>query len=170
MENFIIRKVEISDNEALARLIRDTFIEHQAPKEGTVYSDPTTANLYGLFRKEGSVLWVGEVGGIIAGCCGIYPTEGLPAHFAELVKFYLLPIARGKGLGKALMDQSIISAKEMGYQNLYLESLPEFSKAVNMYKKMGFELLERPLGNSGHSSCTLWMVRSLDDSPEALNE
>jgi putative acetyltransferase len=79
------------------------------------------SNLYGLFKKKDSVLWVGEVDGIIAGCCGIYPTEGLPKGFAELVKFYMLLIARGKGLRKALMDQSIVSAKEIGYQNLYLE-------------------------------------------------
>jgi putative acetyltransferase len=114
MENIIIRKVEKPDNEALTKLIRDTFIEHEAPKEGTVYSDPTTSNLYELFKKEDSVLWVGEVDGTITGCCGIYPTEGLPKGFAELVKFYLLPIARGKGLRKALMDQSIVSAKRSG--------------------------------------------------------
>ncbi len=163
MKKTLIRKVEQSDNEALAELIRDTFIEFDAPKEGTVYSDPTTSDLYSLFTKENSVLWVGEIDGVISGCCGIYPTEGLPEKCAELVKFYLRPSARGVGLGKSLMNQSIASAKEMGYENIYLESLPEFSKAVKMYENSGFRLLERPLGNSGHGSCTVWMIRSLDD-------
>ncbi|WP_294298921.1 GNAT family N-acetyltransferase [uncultured Chryseobacterium sp.] len=163
MKKTLIRKVEQSDNEALAELIRDTFIEFDAPKEGTVYSDPTTSDLYSLFTKENSVLWVGEIDGVISGCCGIYPTEGLPEKCAELVKFYLRPSARGVGLGKSLMNQSIASAKEMGYENIYLESLPEFSKAVKMYENSGFRLLERPLGNSGHGSCTVWMIRNLDD-------
>ncbi|WP_312900874.1 GNAT family N-acetyltransferase, partial [Chryseobacterium taichungense] len=91
-----------------------------------------------------------------------YPTEGLPAGCAELVKFYLKPSSRGKGLGKMLMNESIKSAKEFEYQDLYLESLPEFSKAVKMYENMGFRLLDKPLGDSGHHSCTLWMIRSLN--------
>lgn len=162
MENITVRKVKETDNEALAKLIRDTFEEHNAPKEGTVYSDPTTFALSDLFTIPGSVLWVGEIDGVISGCCGVYPTEGLPDGCAELVKFYLKPSARGKGLGKLLMSESIKSAKEFGYRDLYLESLPEFSKAVKMYENMGFKLLDKPLGNSGHHSCTLWMIRSLD--------
>lgn len=163
MEKTVIRKVEKPDNEALAELIRATFTEFDAPKEGTVYSDPTTSDLYSLFRHENSVLWVGEMDGVVSGCCGIYPTEGLPEECAELVKFYLSPSARGKGLGKSLMNQSIASAKEMGYENIYLESLPEFAKAVKMYENSGFRLLDKPLGNSGHDSCTVWMIRSLDE-------
>ena len=163
MEKTVIRKVEESDNEALAELIRDTFTEFDATKAGTVYSDPTTFDLYSLFRRKNSVLWVGEIDGVISGCCGIYPTEGLPEGCAELAKFYLRPAARGKGLGKSLMMKSIAIAKEMGYEDVYLESLPEFSKAVKMYEHSGFRLLEQPLGNSGHDSCTIWMIRSLDD-------
>ncbi|MDQ1161597.1 putative acetyltransferase [Chryseobacterium sp. SORGH_AS 447] len=163
MEQTVIRKAEKSDNGALAKLIRDTFTEFDAPKEGTVYSDPTTFDLYSLFTCENSVLWVGEIDGVVSGCCGIYPTEGLPEGCAELAKFYLRPEARGKGLGKSLMMKSIASAKEMGYDNVYLESLPEFSKAVKMYENSGFRLLEKPLGNSGHDSCTLWMIRGLED-------
>ncbi|GEN75331.1 GNAT family N-acetyltransferase [Chryseobacterium hagamense] len=163
MEKIVIRKVEKSDNEALALLIRNTFTEFNAPKEGTVYSDPAVFDLYTLFRKEKSVLWVGEADGVISGCCGIYPTEGLPEGCAELAKFYLRPEARGIGLGKSLMMKSIASAKEMGYEKVYLESLPEFSKAVKMYEKSGFRLLEQPLCNSGHDSCTIWMIRSLED-------
>lgn len=161
MENINIRKAERSDNEALAKLIRNVFVEYDAPREGTVYSDPTTFNLYDLFKEEGSILWIVELDGEIAGCCGIYPTQGLPEGCAELVKFYLMPTARGKNLGQTLFNQSISSAKEMGYNKLYLESLPHFSKAVSMYKKMGFKSLNEPLGNSGHGSCNIWMIRDL---------
>lgn len=161
MENINIRKVEQFDNEALARLIRDIFVEYDAPREGTVYSDPTTSDLYELFKTEGSVLWIAEINENIAGCCGVYPTQGLPEGCAELVKFYLMPTARGKNLGQALFNHSINSAREMGYSKLYLESLPQFSRAVSMYKKMGFKSLNEPLGNSGHSSCNIWMLRDL---------
>lgn len=161
MGKLFIREVQKADNEDLSKLIKNTFEEFNAPKEGTVYSDPTTSDLFSLFRHEGSILWVGEIDGIISGCCGIYPTEGLPEDCAELVKFYLRPEPRGKGLGKTLMNQSIESAKDMGYKHLYLESLPEFSTAVKMYENLGFRLLDKPLGSSGHHSCTLWMLLDL---------
>jgi putative acetyltransferase len=156
-----IRKIEKSDNEFLARMIRQVFEEHNAPRHGTVYSDPTTDDLYTLFMTPQSVLWVAEMNGEVAGCCGIYPTPGLPDGYAELVKFYLSDYARGKGIGKMLMEKSIQSAKEFGYSHIYLESLPHYAKAVSIYEKQGFITLEKPLGDSGHTTCNIWMYKKL---------
>lgn len=156
-----IRKVRKSDNKFLAHIIKAAFDEHGAPKVGTVYSDPTTDNLYELFKNKRSMLWVVEETGEILGCCGIYPTDGLPDHCAELVKFYLLPKARGRGIGTRLMEQNIESAMELGYSELYLESLPEFDNAVRMYRKFGFKDLGKPLGESGHATCNIWMIKNL---------
>ncbi|MFA6862710.1 MAG: GNAT family N-acetyltransferase [Dysgonamonadaceae bacterium] len=158
-----IRKVQKSDNKFLAGLIREVFEEHNAPKEGTVYSDPTTDNLYELFKNKKSILWVVEENSEILGCCGIYPTDGLPNHCAELVKFYLVSKARGKKIGTKLMEQNIKSAIELGYSELYIESLSQFDRAVKMYKKLGFKNLEKPLGKSVHTSCNIWMIKKLLD-------
>lgn len=157
----IIRKVTPSDNIALAKMIRNVFIEHNAPTEGTVFTDPTTDELFELFLTEKSVLWVAEKKEEVVGCCGIFPTEGLPKNCTELVKFYLAKDSRGKGIGRALMEKSIESAKEFGCSEIYIESLPDFSKAVKIYRKQGFEQLIQPLGNSGHSGCNLWFLKEL---------
>ncbi len=160
-DKLIIRKVKKEDNLYLAQTIREVIEEHDAPRTGTVYSDPTTDNLYQLFQADKAVLWVAETDNKIGGCCGIYPTEGLEDDTAELVKFYLTAAFRGKGIGKQLMEQSILSAIEFGYKKLYLESLPQFSTAVSMYVKQGFEKIDRQLGNSGHTSCNIWMMKEL---------
>jgi putative acetyltransferase len=157
----IFREVKKEDNLSLARMIRKVFREHDAPESGTVFSDPTTDDLFGLFQKEGSVLWVAELDGTAAGCCGIYPTEGLEDHCAELVKYYLARSARGQGTGRKLMEKCISSARELGYRQLYLESMPHFSKAVRIYEKLGFRQLGQPLGNSGHTTCNIWMLLDL---------
>ncbi len=156
-----IRQVKESDNPYLSKMIREVFEEHNAPKEGTVYSDPTTDFLYESFQIEKSVLWVAENNNKILGCCGIYPTEGLPKQCAELVKFYLPKESRGKGIGKILMEKSIDCAEKFGYSELYIESLPQYSKAVSMYQRQGFVQLEKPMGESGHTSCNIWMLKSL---------
>jgi putative acetyltransferase len=161
MSNLTLREIIPSDNPSLAKVIRDTFIEHDAPQRGTVFSDPTTDDLYTLFRQEGSILWVAEYDNEIVGCCGVYPTPGLDDGTVELVKFYLASKTRGLGVGRSLLTQSIESAKHLGYNRMYLESLPHYAKAVSIYEKIGFTPLSSPMGESGHTSCNIWMVKDL---------
>src|SRR5690554_1037359 len=78
--------------------------------------------------------------------------------YAELVKIYLKSEHRGKGIGKQLIDKSIASAKEQGYTHLYLESFPSLKEAIVLYEKIGFKRIEKPLGDSGHFACDVWMV------------
>lgn len=156
-----IRKVQKSDNENLAKIIRSCFHDFKVSTAGTVYEDPTTDHLFELFSEQNSGLFVAEIDDEIAGCCGIFPTEGLPEHCAELVKFYLSKDFRGRGIGKMLMEKSIEFGKNAGLKSIYIESLPEFSTAVSIYEKQGFTYLEKPLGNSGHSGCNLWMIKHL---------
>lgn len=156
-----IRKVQKSDNENVAKIIRSCFHDFKVSTAGTVYEDPTTDHLFELFSEHSSGLFVAEIDDEIAGCCGIFPTEGLPEHCAELVKFYISKNFRGKGIGKMLMEKSIDFAKNVGFKSIYIESLPEFSTAVSIYEKQGFTYLEKPLGNSGHSGCNLWMIKHL---------
>ena len=157
----ILRPLETKDNAPLAELIRKVFREFKIDKPGTVYTDPTTDHLYELFQTPGSGYWVAEEDGRLLGGCGIYPTSGLPDGCAELVKFYLAAIARGKGTGSLLMQKCIEKAREMGYRQLYLESFPELEKAVSMYEKAGFRRINAPLGNSGHYACNVWMLMDL---------
>ena len=142
-------------------MIKAVFREFKIAKPDTVFTDPTTNDLFNLFKIQGSDYWVAEENGELLGGCGIYPTTGLPVYCAELVKFYLLPVARGKGISRLLMGRRFISAVSSGYEQLYLESFPELGTAVNMYEKAGFKHLEKPLGNSGHHACTIWMLKNL---------
>jgi putative acetyltransferase len=161
INEIIYRNIGADDNKELADLIRCVFREFKIDRPGTVYFDPTTDNLYELFKTPGSVYWVAEAKGAIAGGCGIYPTPGLPEGCAELVKLYLLPQWRGKGIGRELMEKCFESARQSGYSQLYLESLPELSKAVSMYLNSGFRHIPHALGNSGHFGCDIWMIKEL---------
>ena len=156
-----IRNIELKDNAAIAAVIRAALTEFGANKPGTVYYDSTTDHLFELFDRAGSVYYIAEIDGNIVGGSGIFPTEGLPAGTCELVKLYLSNSARGTGLGKKLLLQSMQWAKENGYTQVYLESMPELSKAVAIYENVGFERLTQAMGNSGHSGCDIWMLKKL---------
>ncbi|WP_159467527.1 GNAT family N-acetyltransferase [Dyadobacter sp. 3J3] len=157
-----IREIQPEDNAELAQIIRRALEEFKANKPGTVYFDESTDHLSDLFQIENSVYFVAVENSKLLGGAGIFPTEGLDPDTIELVKMYLQPDARGKGLGRTLILKCIDYAKFKGYKRIYLETMNELDKAIKAYEKLGFDLLDHPLGNSGHHSCELWMVKEID--------
>lgn len=161
MSEPVIRAIRSADNPFLSKIVKDTLAEFGANKPGTVYYDPTTDTLFELFQKDKAAYFVAELNNEIVGGGGIYPTEGLPEDTCELVKMYLLPHARGTGLGRTMIEKCISFAKEAGYNKIYLETMPELKQALNTYAKFGFKYLKGPMGNSGHTGCSLWMLREI---------
>jgi putative acetyltransferase len=161
MSSVTIRTIQPADNPALAIIIRNALAEFGANKPGTVYYDATTDALYELFLQPGSIYYVAKVAGELIGGAGIFPSPGLPDGTCELVKMYLSPAARGKGIGKMLIDQALQFAREAGYRNVYIETMPELRKAMSVYEKFGFKYLDGPLGNTGHFGCNIWMLKEL---------
>ena len=159
--NLVIRNIQPGDNEPLAVIVRASLQEFGANKSGTVFFDETTDHLFELFQQSGSIYFVADENGEQLGGAGIYPSPGLPAQTCELVKMYLKPQARGRGLSRLLINKCQEFAKATGYQQIYIETMPELRKAVSIYKKFGFEYLTGPLGNTGHFGCDVWMLKKL---------
>ena len=156
-----IRKILPADDERIASIIRSSLEDFGAVKKGTVYYDESTDHLYDVFKADKSAYFIVESGGTVLGGCGIFPTDGLPQDTCELVKMYLSSDARGKGLGKLLLQKCIVKAKENGFHKMYIETMPELTNAIAMYKKYGFTFIPSALGNSGHVGCDLFMMKSL---------
>ena len=156
-----IRPITVDDNAEIAAVIRAALKEFGADRPGTVYYDATTDHLFELFQEQASAYYIAESGGRIIGGAGIYPTKGLPEGCCELVKMYLSPDARGQGIGRKLITLCLLTAADLGYSQVYLESMPELKKALSVYEKFGFEYLAGPLGQSGHFGCGLWMLLDL---------
>jgi len=161
LSEITIRPIQPSDNPDLALIVRNTLSEFGAANPGTVYFDSTTDSLFELFQVPKATYFVAEANGKILGGGGIYPTEGLPENTCELVKMYLLPEARGIGLGRTLIEKCMETAKEKGFQQVYLETLDELHLALKIYAKFGFEYLCSPMGNTRHFGCGLWMLKKL---------
>jgi putative acetyltransferase len=159
--NATIRLIQPADDPFIASIIRDTLTEFGAAHPGTVYYDPTTDALFELFQNKRSAYNIAEINGKIVGGGGIYPTAGLPADTCELVKMYLLPAARGTGLGSQLIRTCLEQAKANGFTKVYLETMNELKAALKIYAKMGFSYLDGPMGDSGHFGCPLWMLKDL---------
>ncbi len=162
MSEIIIREIAPNDNKAIAKLIRAVLIELGAPKVGTAYEDTSLDELYSLYNsKKNAIYFIIEIDGVVSGGAGIYELEGFNREICELQKMYLSPNARNKGLGVKMINRCLLEAKRMGYEKCYLETLPYMKSAVKLYQKSGFKALDSPLGNTGHYSCTEWMIKEL---------
>ncbi len=157
-DQIIIRPIDAVDNPHIASIIRSSLAEFGANKPGTVYTDPTTDDLYALFQRDRAYYFVAEYEGSVLGGGGIFPSDGLPSDTCELVKMYLTPTARGMGLGKKIITLCLEKAVEQGFRKVYLETMPELRKAVSVYEHFGFTHLSGPMGNTGHFGCDVWMI------------
>lgn len=157
----IIREIQPADNRLIASVIRSVLEEHGVNRPGTAYFDESLNCMSDFYRAANSTYLVALDNGKLVGGAGAYPTEGLPPGICELVKMYLLPQARGRGLGKALIEKCISFARQKVYTHMYLETMPELQAAVKVYEMLGFALLPHALGNTGHFACTIRMIRDI---------
>ena len=162
MKPIIIREIQQKDNQAIANIIRTVLMELGAPKVGTAYADPNLESLFETYQNEKSIYFVVEVDGKIMGGAGIAPLESEVKSICELQKMYLLPEARGLGLAKQLMSKSLKSAQDFGFEKCYLETMPYMESAQRLYTEFGFEYINEPLGNTGHTSCPVWMLKTFN--------
>ena len=97
----------------------------------------------------------------IVGGAGIAPLKNSDKNICELQKMYFLPVARGKGLGSLMIKKCIDYASKSRFEYCYIETMHNMINAQKLYKKYGFEFIDSPLGNTGHSSCPVWMLKKL---------
>jgi putative acetyltransferase len=161
MENWVIRKIESHDNQAVAELIRSVFDELEIPKVGTAYADPYLDLMFEEYNKPKSVYFVVENEGEIVGCAGIAPLENGDPAICELQKMYFLPQTRGLGIGSKVMEKCLQEAKSFGFVKCYIETMDFMHAAQKLYRKSGFEYLDAPMGCTGHGSCPVWMLKVL---------
>lgn len=160
-QDFIIREIQPKDNAQMAIVIREVILEMGAPKTGTAYEDKATDQMFENFDKPTSFYYVVEYKNKVVGGAGIAKLDNFEGTTCELQKMYFLSIARGKGLGSKLITTCLEKAKTLGFDNCYLETMPYMEAARKLYKKNGFVNLDKPMGNTGHYSCNVWMIKEL---------
>lgn len=158
----LIREIQQKDNESIAKVIRTIFHELDAPKVGTAYADPILDTLYEVYQAPRSVYYVVELEGKVVGGCGIAPLENAEISVCELQKMYFAPEIRGFGYAEKIIKKCLEFAKTQGFEICYLETLSFMTTAQKLYKRMGFEPIDGPMGNTGHNSCEVWMTKNIE--------
>lgn len=161
MSEPIIRPIEKKDNPFIKQVVQSVFIELDAPQVGTAYEDPALDCLYETYQKEKAAYFVVELEGNVVGGAGIAQLDNYEGNVCELQKMYFLPEARGKGIGKDMMELCLTTATKYNFDQCYLETFGFMKAAQKLYERVGFHYLEGPLGNTGHYACPVHMLKNL---------
>lgn len=161
MSTYIIREIKPKDNPEVKTVIQSVLVEMGVPKVGTAYEDVSLNDMYATYDAPRMAYFVVEENGRIIGCAGIAPLQGGEEEICELQKMYFLAEARGRGVGAEMMKTCLDFARSQGFKKCYLETLPYMEGARKLYARTGFTSLEKPIGDTGHYNCTMWMIKDL---------
>ena len=160
-KDYIIREIAPQDNKQIKKIVQHVILEMGAPKIGTAYEDSALEDMHGTYQKDKAIYFVVEHQGKVLGGGGIAQLDGYYKNTCELQKMYFLNDIRGKGLWSRIIEKCMIKAKNFGYEQCYLETMPYMIAAQKLYKKAGFKNINAPMGNTCHYSCDVWMIRKL---------
>ncbi|HKZ09521.1 MAG TPA: GNAT family N-acetyltransferase [Rhodanobacteraceae bacterium] len=159
--DFMIRPIELSDDTAIAAIIRAVMPEFGADGEGFAIHDAEVDAMSTAYARPRSAYFVVEVEDKIVGGGGMAPLEHGESDVCELRKMYFLPEARGLGAGHAMIARCLDAARAFGFKRCYLETLTGMDAAQALYRKHGFTPLCAPMGGTGHHGCDRWFIREL---------
>lgn len=156
-----IRPIQEKDNAQIEKVIKDVLISYGANREGFAFVDPELADMFQAYSPNSRAYYVLEENSEILGGAGIAELNEPGKNYCELQKMYFHPRARSWGYGRQIMELCLNFARQQGYSHCYLETISEMTEAQNLYRSVGFDYIEIRLGNTGHSSCPVFMLKQL---------
>jgi putative acetyltransferase len=136
-QNWIVRHWQPPDRVAVSQLIGEILAEYGLAWEPTG-ADRDVVEVEKFYQATGGEFWVVEQQGKIVGTSAYYPVRR-GDNAVEIRKMYLLPIARGKGLGRFLLGQLERSIAAGGFQTIWIETASVLVEATQLYESSGYK-------------------------------
>lgn len=140
MADILVERVADDDHTRLEE-VRELFREYHAWLGEVVCSARLAheiAELPGPYASPGGALFLGRhnAKSEALGCVGVRPHSG---SACEIKRLYVRPSARGTGAGSTLIRAAIEMARQLGYEEARVTTLPDsMPVAAAMYERLGF--------------------------------
>lgn len=121
------------------------------PIDHEVLHDPQTH----LLADGGRVLFAIDDDGNARGTVAL-KHEGAGVY--ELTKMAVAPQARGRGIGRLLMQGALDAYRQHGGRELFLESSSKLAPALRLYESVGFVHRQAPRAGSHYARADVYMV------------
>ena len=150
MDTIEVRRADKGDAQFIALLGRVTFTE----TFGHLFRDPMDLiEYYNLtfsvqkieagMKKQNNMFWIAFVNRLPVGYAKLKlhsSSEFIESEeVCQLQKIYVLEDFLSMGVGLELQDSLLKKANELGFKKIWLSVLDSNARAINFYKKSGFE-------------------------------
>ena len=161
MGEMIFQRLTPAYDKAIAEIVRKSLRAYQLDIPGTVYFDENLYHLSDYYDAEPDkrIYHVLMEDDVLLGGIGLAEFEGLD-DCAELQKLYLDESVRGRGLSYDMIKKVELSAGELGYKRIYLETHDNLKAAIHLYEKCGYKEIERP-ESVVHSTMNRFFLKEL---------
>jgi putative acetyltransferase len=130
-----LRPADNKDCKCVARLVYGILKEYDL-KPDPACTDVDIKDIESsYFARGGTFLVLETEDGSIIGAYGLYP---MGEKTCELRKMYLDKAHRGKGLGRFMLEDALSKAKQLGFEEVILETASVLKEAIALYKSYGF--------------------------------
>lgn len=156
-----IRPIEARDDKIALEIVREVRREFGVVGRGFDSHEPDEMELSRIYGVADSAYFVVEIDGTVCGGGGFARFAEPDREVCELQRMYLASSARGRGLGKRLLQRCISEARVLGYRQCYLETATALHQANRLYERAGFRRLAGPLEGSEHPACDACLLLNL---------
>ncbi|MFL5741029.1 MAG: GNAT family N-acetyltransferase [Flavisolibacter sp.] len=132
--NILLREADLEEASVVSSILYHSFISFRAFYTSKAF-DTTAASSESIVQrmKEGPV-WVVELGHRLVGTLGAVEEEG----GLYLRGMAVLPEARGRKIGRLLLELAENFARERNYKKLSLTTTIFLKEAISLYSSFGF--------------------------------
>jgi putative acetyltransferase len=132
-QSYKIRSWQPDDRESASQIIQSVLAEYGLSWEPQG-SDRDAVEVETFYWQRGGDFWVVEDNATLVGTAGYYPVSHRGVRAVEIRKMYLLPQARGQGLGRYLLGLLETAIQQRGFQSIWVETASVLKEAVQLYE------------------------------------
>lgn len=136
-KDFLIRDWVVSDRAPAAEIIRSVLTEYGLGWEPEG-ADRDVLQAETCYQAVGGEFWVIEQHGTLLGTGAYYPIQR-GQNAVEIRKMYLLPEARGQGLGRFLLEALESTIATRNFEQIWIETASVLAEAVKLYESSGYK-------------------------------
>lgn len=136
-ESGLVQVVRAVDTRSIA-IARELFREYAQSLDFSLDFqdfDREVQGLPGEYAPPRGALFLAWVEGDSAGCVGVRPIDGT---VCEMKRLYVRPEFRVRGVGRFLAERAVEEGRSLGYERMWLDTVPSMTAAIGLYRSMGF--------------------------------
>jgi putative acetyltransferase len=175
LDEVVFERLNSKDEQAVTDLIRRNLEGFEEAGSVLAATFRRLKAFFDCYNRDDSCFLVvrdGKSNKIIGGA-GLGSLAGLPVSEgnAEIRDLVVDVAARGRGIGRKILEKALNSAEEIGYRRIYLETTPQMVTAQNLFVAFGFRPVEQSIGGANGRAdqrfADYFLLESIQDSKNA---